>query len=168
MMTRTAQLIGVIIVVIVLGVVFFMWKSVARTTPVENPPVLTTPVSGTNGGTQASTTGPVEPPTGSTSYAYGTVKLSVGQTAIFSDISLSPSSIEDSRCPTGDTCIQAGTAKVLFVTITNSGTKNQSLSIGQQVTVDGIKIVLQSVDPYPIANKTTAQSMYVMTFSVTK
>lgn len=81
---------------------------------------------------------------------YGTqAVISIGQTLAFPDgFSVTPASvIEDSRCPTGVMCIQAGTVRV-DLTLSGAGsTQHQTIGLGKTVTVNGRTITFSAVTP---------------------
>lgn len=80
--------------------------------------------------------------------------------------------MEDSRCPEGVNCIWAGNARVkikvtskrlgekIFEANTNGGVKGDQF--------DGYAIVLESVTPYPKADKPIGKASYRVTISVSR
>jgi hypothetical protein len=78
--------------------------------------------------------------------------------------------MEDSRCPEGVNCIWAGNAKVkLVITSYRMGSKTVELNTngGQKGDqLDGYAINLESVTPYPKADKPIGKASYRVTISV--
>jgi hypothetical protein len=82
---------------------------------------------------------------------------------------------EDSRCPVGAQCIQAGNAQVSIETRTASGAVSQAIlnltantQFQSVTTVDGIEIRFESLTPVPAVNTTISRSSYVASFRVTR
>jgi hypothetical protein len=91
--------------------------------------------------------------------------LAVGETAQMNGITLMVKDlVEDSRCPTGVQCIQAGTVQV-SVTI-DSYTGDLTLKLGEPQVVKNSVLVLESVTPEKKAKQTTKPSDYRFTFSL--
>lgn len=80
--------------------------------------------------------------------------------------------MEDSRCPTGVNCIWAGNAKVkVIITGYRVGSKTVELNTngGQKGDqIEGYAINLETVTPYPKANKPIKKSSYRVEFSVSR
>lgn len=108
-------------------------------------------------------------PTGTSAQPYGSVTLALGQAASFVDgVSIRPMRIlEDSRCPAGVQCIQAGTVKLSFNAVVNGKSMTETISIDQSVQVDGDTVVLDTVAPQKTKNGFPAPSEYNFTFTVT-
>ncbi|MES2214141.1 MAG: hypothetical protein V4465_01995 [Patescibacteria group bacterium] len=118
-----------------------------------------------------STTTPIDVLPGSGASAprpYGQVKLRLGETARFANLSVTPTSlIEDSRCPANVQCIQAGTVRVKVALVSGMGTSTPTIKLGEFATTEAETIKLVSVDPV----KTTGgidSGDYVFTFDVEK
>lgn len=79
---------------------------------------------------------------------------------------------DDSRCPTGVTCVWAGNAVVkLVITGYRAGSKTVELNTNGGVKGDqleGYAINLESVTPYPKANKPIKKTDYRATISVSR
>lgn len=82
---------------------------------------------------------------------------------------------EDSRCPIGVQCVQAGNAQVAIETRTAIGAVAQAIlnltpntQFPSAVTVDGIEIRFESLTPVPTAGTTVARSSYVASFRATR
>ena len=58
--------------------------------------------------------------------------------------------VEDSRCPIGVQCIQAGTVRILARVTQNGGTRDMTLSLGEPLAVDSGRLTLVRVCPYPV------------------
>lgn len=131
----------------------------ASSTPTgtSSEPVTPTPAT--------SPTTPVTPtPAGSTQSGSGT--LALGQSSVVGGATLKPISIvEDSRCPVGVQCIQAGTVRVSMTVTANGGSTTQTFGLGKPLIARGERITLTSVTP---AKSTTAAASadYRFTFSV--
>lgn len=80
--------------------------------------------------------------------------------------------VEDSRCPTGTTCVWAGNAKVkIEVRGRRGGTRSFELNSTTQPTVAsyaGYEIKLTSLTPRPAINVRINPDKYFATFEVTK
>ena len=79
-------------------------------------------------------------------------------------------SINDSRCPSDVDCVWEGDAVVSFKL--NSNTENKSFtlqthkSFQQDTLINGFKIKLLGVSPYPISTTPTSQSDYSVELSI--
>lgn len=118
----------------------------------------------------ATSTAPSAPvsPANSSAQAYGTVTLALGQAAAFADgVSIRPMRIlEDSRCPAGVECIQAGTVKLSFTATAKGKTTAETISIGQSVKIDGDTVTLDTVAPQKTKGSFPEASVYRFTFTV--
>jgi hypothetical protein len=114
--------------------------------------------------TQTSTTTPV------VNYvSYGKVTLKVGETVHFKDNSITLLRVVDeSRCPTGVTCIWAGTVKAEILSVTGMGTSTEKIELGKFLTTEAEKIEVTSVTPYPSKDTSISQNEYSVTLEVTK
>lgn len=100
---------------------------------------------------------------------YGKVVLTVGETAHFKDNSITLLRVfDESRCPTGVTCIWAGTVKVEILNVTAMGTSTEKIELGKFLTTEGEKIEVISVTPYPTKDTVISQNAYKVTFEVVK
>ena len=78
--------------------------------------------------------------------------------------------VNDSRCPSNGNCIWEGNASANFVL--NSKTENKSFTLNTQrnfqrdTVINGLKIELVSVSPYPLLNSTTNQNEYWVEFNI--
>ena len=126
------------------------------------PPVATsTPVVSTS-----TPSTPVSTPVTDKIVPYGAVKLSLGERAHFADISITPTElVEDSRCPAGVYCIQAGTVRVKLAIFTTA-TSTQTIKLGDSITTSGVKITLTDVAPLKTASHTITNSEYEFTLRV--
>ena len=79
------------------------------------------------------------------------VALALGGHSRIFGLDISPVRIvEDSRCPTGVQCIQAGTVRLLVRIEDRSGTREATLTLGKPVALaQGGWIDLAAVCPYP-------------------
>jgi hypothetical protein len=88
------------------------------------------------------------PPPSAASTAAATMAL--GERARIGDIVVTPLRIEeDSRCPTGVQCIQAGTVRVA-VRIAEAGAAREAVaSLGRSLSLAAGRLTLCAVTPYP-------------------
>lgn len=82
---------------------------------------------------------------------------------------------DDSRCPTGVTCIWAGQVVIdALIKLTREHTQEADLILYQSGGSDFSKqaydvyVFTYSVDPYPVAGKTIPKGSYIMHMTVTK
>ena len=102
-------------------------------------------------------------------------KLKVGQQVKIRDAGITVSLdriVEDSRCPTGVTCIWAGNGKV---GLRLSKAKSDAVSVElntyagpKSSTYQGYEVRLVRLDPYPKKDVTTSKDAYVATLMVCK
>ena len=93
------------------------------------------------------------------------VALALGGHSRIFGLDISPVRIvEDSRCPTGVQCIQAGTVRLLVRIEDRSGTREVTLTLGKPVALaNGGWIDLAAVCPYPRhPNRITRESYLFM------
>ena len=80
--------------------------------------------------------------------------------------------LEDGRCPIGSNCLWEGNAKVSFNFISNHKVSNLELNTHNQFQTDtivnGYKIELISLSPYPTTNVKIAQNEYRATIIISK
>lgn len=96
----------------------------------------------------------------------GTDTLSVGEKASFTGVTVSPTRIvEDSRCPLGVMCIQAGKLTVSFNVETQKGSDSVSIDLGSKATVLGYVISFDGAEPVKRRDQTISDSDYRITFS---
>ena len=72
--------------------------------------------------------------------------------------------VEDSRCPQGVQCIQAGTVRVRV----RVAGMEQVLPLGGSVTTSGATVTLIAVTPYPQAGSAVSEADYAFAFSVAR
>lgn len=100
---------------------------------------------------------------------YGRVTLKVGETVVFKDMKLKVVSlVEDSRCPKGVQCIQAGTVRVEVQVVSGMGTSTKTLAIGNSATTEGETITFVSVEPTRVYQQNLEPKDYTFTFDVVK
>jgi hypothetical protein len=102
-------------------------------------------------------------------------ELKVGQEGIIQGEQLKVkfiSVLEDSRCPKGETCIQAGKGRVsLQLTLPNKESKTVELSTApteQETDFDGYQVKLVSLNPYPKMGSTVKPAEYVLNLTISK
>ena len=81
--------------------------------------------------------------------------------------------LEDSRCPTGTTCIWAGDATVsITIASANNGpwkfTLHTNGQSAQEAQHDGVLVRLMDVAPYPTVDGPPKREAYRVSFSITK
>lgn len=98
------------------------------------------------------------------------LKAKIGETKSGLDVSVTPISIiEDSRCPSDVTCIQAGTVRVKIKILSGLGESEMIISFnGQPVTTEVEQIELVEVLPYPNSKIKTTPNDYVFSFKISK
>ncbi|MEJ0054045.1 MAG: hypothetical protein WDN10_05005 [bacterium] len=152
-----------------LAVLFYVWNAGQP----ENPliPPLSPEATSTDGVASTTSEVPVYAPEPAADpvHAYGSVTISLGQVARFADLYISPLSIEeDSRCPKGVQCIQAGTVRVQLEIGSGLGKSTQVTKLGDSVTTEAETITFVAANPEPVAGITVAPADYRFTFTVTK
>jgi len=76
--------------------------------------------------------------------------------------------LEDSRCPVGYTCIQAGVVKVRVQVATASQTNIFELLQGAPITVGDHYVTLSYVEPKRSSGQTIPQDQYQLSFKIEK
>lgn len=98
---------------------------------------------------------------------YGKITLKVGETVVFKNQSITLVKVlADSRCPSGVTCIWAGTVNAEVEIITNNRSSLETIELGKSSNVGGIKIELLSVLPSPVKDIIISSTLYRLTFNV--
>jgi hypothetical protein len=174
-MNRTQILVtsAILIVVAMLGA-WGIFTVVQQAKPANIiPPVTDLPVGATTTTPVAGGNVPVmstKPLPSTSAHAYGTVTLALGQSAQFPNLMITPTVVDqDSRCPSGVQCIQAGTVTVEVKVLSSSGTNStHALSIGQAYTTDTDSITLVSVQPAKHEGMLIPNVEYKFTFDVEK
>lgn len=144
--------IWIVVAIVVIIALFFVFRP------------KTTPSTEVGGETSTSTS-----PTSSLAIRpYGEVELKLGETANFNGISITPLSIvEDSRCPSGVQCIQAGTVRVNVKSLQNGGiTKETVVGLNAPAKIDTFSVALVTVTPGTKANQKISNSDYRLRFRV--
>lgn len=109
------------------------------------------------------------------SYTPETVAVKAGKQATASKSKLKfkfISVVEDSRCPTGAQCVWAGNAKIkIEVSVPKGETKTFEINTetgpkGDQI--GGYAVTLESLTPYPNANRPTDVKKYIAKFSIVR
>lgn len=80
--------------------------------------------------------------------------------------------LEDSRCPKGVACIQAGQGRVALQ-LTHRNKKSETVeltttSIGQEIDFNGYQVKLVSLDPYPKMDSQVKPAEYILSLTVSK
>lgn len=100
-------------------------------------------------------------------------KIKTGQTAVIKapKLRITLTSVNDSRCPTGVTCVWAGDGEISLEVA--GKTKKQAVTLHtrmepREVDFDGFKIRLVALNPYPKANETIDQKDHEASLIVTR
>jgi len=100
---------------------------------------------------------------------YGVATLSMGERAIFKGVTIRPLSVEeDSRCPTGVQCIQAGTVRVKVEIVSGLGTSTPIIGLGKSITTEAEVITLTATTPHPARDVSIVPNEYRFIFTVAK
>jgi hypothetical protein len=99
-----------------------------------------------------------------------TLLAKLGETVTGSGLRITPLVVtEDSRCPAGVMCIQAGRVVVQVKIESALGTSEPSLTVGQSITTEAEIITLVSVSPEKLGNPVGIQpGDYQFTFEIRK
>lgn len=109
------------------------------------------------------------PDTGTEFHTYGAVTMRLGEQVTFKDLTVRVISLEeDSRCPTGVQCIQAGTVRVKIEVVSAMGTSTPILALGKSITTEAEIIMLTATTPHPARDVSITPSEYQFAFTVTK
>lgn len=151
-----AVLIGIVVIVLVaIGAVFVL------TPPKAAPAPATTEATSTPTAPATSTTPTPEPTPASTDTA------ALGERIYDNGVYITPLAVlEDSRCPMGVYCIQAGTVRLKAKLELDGHVETTEFVIGSPVAFGNRHIALMSVAPVKKAGVTIAPSDYRFTFSV--
>ncbi len=76
--------------------------------------------------------------------------------------------LEESRCPSDVTCIQAGTVRIRARLISGLGEAMQEFKIGQSITTEAESVTLTEVSPYPKAGIKIKEADYLFQFEIKK
>lgn len=103
----------------------------------------------------------------SSTVATSTVTLQINQAHTVAGTTLTVTKVlEESRCPSDVTCIQAGRVRVALSINSPSGPSQNELEVGQLVTTETLAITLSDVTPYPISTGTIGESEYRFTLTI--
>lgn len=111
-----------------------------------------------------------EVPQGSTpTPSESTLTASIHERVSALGVSITPLSVlEDSRCPSDVTCIQAGTVRLRAKLESGLGTATQDFRLGEPVTTEAEAVTLLSVTPGKISTEELKPSEYRFTFKIEK
>jgi hypothetical protein len=110
---------------------------------------------------------PIGTTTQSTREALLETKIDQGASAL--DVRVIPIAIvEESRCPHGVQCIQAGTVRVRAQLVSGLGTATEVFTLNTPITTEAETVTLVAVSPEPEAGKTIAPKDYRFIFKVSK
>ncbi len=100
---------------------------------------------------------------------YGKVSLKVGETLYFSGGSIKLIKVsDDSRCPTGVTCIWAGTVKAELQISDGTLTTTHVIDLGKSFNTKTQSISFLSATPYPKQGTSILEKDYTITLEVLK
>jgi len=98
-----------------------------------------------------------------------TVTAKINQRAEAFGVRITPLEIlEDSRCPSGVQCIQAGTVRIRARLESGSGTSMQEFGMNVPITTEVEQVVMTDVRPSPIAGRQVQPGEYTFVFTVNK
>lgn len=90
-----------------------------------------------------------------------TTRVRIGQNANLGLVRVTPLQvIEDSRCPAGVQCVQAGQVRLRAIVSTPTGQHQRTLTLGRPQSIGGGTLVLQEVAPRPVAEGRIAPRDY--------
>lgn len=97
----------------------------------------------------------------------GNIVVHIGETGTLGDTTITPSEvIEDSRCPLGVMCIQAGRVRIDAAVHVGAVRTKQTFLVGEPFTFEGKIITLTLVEPLRRKEVTPKTADYVLTFRV--
>ena len=138
--------IGLIILLVVVGVGYFVYANFLRTEPA--------PQGGdnTNGGDTKERI---------------TTKIDQGASVL--GVKVTPLEVlEDSRCPVDVQCIQAGTVRVRATLESGLGSGSQEFQLNQPITTEAEIVTLVDVEPIPYSTVEILKSAYIFYFEIKK
>ncbi len=93
----------------------------------------------------------------------------IGEKLTGLDVTIIPMKVEeDSRCPVGVQCIQAGTVRVTATVVSGLGTSTPLFTMDRAITTEAESIVLIGVTPEPKVGEIISPEDYRFTFRVVK
>ena len=144
---------GIIIAILVIFIGIF-WYSLSRRNDAPGVSNATSTVESNETGTATS--------------PYGRTTIGIGEAGSYRGITITPLSVvEDSRCPLGVQCIQAGTVRVNVESKFDNGTKRQDIiKLGESANVGTFAVSLMSVGPIAKAGTQIDAEDYEFGFEV--
>jgi hypothetical protein len=98
---------------------------------------------------------------------HGERSIRLNETAHLADLKVTPTAVlEDSRCPSGVQCIQAGTVRVQARIVDRGGSRTETLSLGVPVALQGRLVALAQACPHPRLDSPIRPSDYRFTLVV--
>jgi len=142
MRMKRTLLIGIGLLIIIIGGVYLAQRGAA---PLADTATTTdaasTPVTSTSTASASSTTPKPVP-------ASGSITLALGESATLHGVVITPTKVvEDSRCPAGVYCIQAGTVRLEVSAKTPLGTVSRTVKLGDTMTIGSQKFTFSEVNP---------------------
>lgn len=179
MNNRKNTIIAVILVAIAGAIVYSMWAVVERRVAKnekENPGVVcAADTTQCADGTWVGRSGPqcqFVCPTGTSApetSKEANLRGGVGQEVGGLGVKIIPIQVvEDSRCPIGVQCIQAGTVRIRATLVSGLGTSTPVFALDKPVTTETEIITLVAVDPVPKKDVTITSNDYIFTWKITK
>lgn len=99
----------------------------------------------------------------------GSRTAALGDPARFEGVTLTPVAVvEDSRCPVGAQCVQAGTARVSTAIVAGGVSLLRVLALGETVPVAGRTATLSAVCPAPRVHRTVLSTDTRVTFTLSE
>lgn len=98
-----------------------------------------------------------------------TVTLStyIGRPVTALGVTIEPLEVtEDSRCPSGVACIQAGTVRLRMAITTSLGASVEEIALGESITTGNEQLTLLAVEPNTTSASAIPTESYRFTFSV--
>ena len=93
-----------------------------------------------------------------------TREVSLNETARLAGLEVTPLSVtEDSRCPSGVQCIQAGTIRIAVRISGGAGGRTLGLTLGVPIRLEGGWTSLIQACPYPVHGRPTRPDDYLFT-----
>lgn len=181
-MNTTKQFSAFVALLLIIGVVYVIWKTAVTPAPVvstnggNEQVVCTADAFQCADGSWVGRTGPncefVCPNTATSSTPEknsATVTVKIAQKVTLLTSSVMPLKVvEDSRCPEDVQCIQAGTVRVQATLMSANGTSVQTFTLNKPVTTESETITLTAVRPSKKSTATIAPQDYIFTFTVTR
>ncbi len=169
MKTSTIWTIVIIVVIVIAGVFFFTQGNNSPVTDQSNVTAGTTNGNTSSGATNSGNTsggnnGTNVPVSTNTVNDY---TLHIGDTMTVAGVTAKVVSVaQDSRCPQGVNCIQAGTVKVNVALKGGTYNTTQAFELNKPINFVGYTVTLIAVNPPKVQAQVISPTDYVFTFEV--